>query len=95
MKQQKITQVHHINDDDLTQTILEGVEQKLNSFKENFEPKKPTEWLTRKEVCNILSISLVTVTDWSKKGIITPYRIGNRIRFKRNEIESALTRINI
>ncbi|WP_347173637.1 helix-turn-helix domain-containing protein [Polaribacter uvawellassae] len=93
MEHQKITQVHHINQEDLLQSFLSGVEQKLNSFKENFQPKKPTVWISRKEVGEILSISLVSVDAWTKKGILTAYRIGNKKRFKRTEVENALTKI--
>lgn len=91
---ENVTQVHHTSKDDLIQTILTGVEEKLNSFEKNFQPKEPTQWVTRKEVAEILSISLVTVTDWSKKGILNPFRIANRIRFKKKEVEQALTKIN-
>lgn len=93
MKQQRITQVHHINQDDLISSIASVLEEKLNSFKENFQPKKPTEWISRKEVGEILSISLVSVDIWTKKGILTAYRIGNKKRFKRTEVENALTKI--
>lgn len=93
MEQQKITQVHHVNQEDLLQSLLTGVEEKLNSFKENFQAKKPTVWISRKEVGEILSISLVSVDMWTKKNILTAYRIGNKKRFKRNEVENALTKI--
>lgn len=94
MKQQKITQVHHINQEDLLQSLLSGVEEKLNSFKDNFQTKKPTDWISRKEVGEILSISLVSVDIWTKKNILTAYRIGNKKRFKRTEVENALTKID-
>lgn len=86
------TQVHHISADELTDKILNGVESKLNEFEKNFQPKESTIWITRKEVTEILSISLQTVHEWSKKGIINPYKIGNRVRFKRLEVENALTK---
>ncbi len=93
MKHQKITQVLHTTQEDLTQSILKGVEEKLNTFKSNFQPKEPTIWLSRKDVSEFLSIAIVTVDDWTKKGILTAYRIGNKKRFKRCEVESALTEI--
>jgi len=89
-----VTQVHHISKDELINDILKGVEEKLNEFEKHFEPKKPIQWLTKKEVSNILSISIVTIDDWSKKGILNPFRVGNRIRFKRIQVEQALTQIN-
>lgn len=90
----RITQVDHYSDDELIDALLNGVDKKLKEFEKNFQPKEPTSWLTKKEVSKILSISIVTVDDWSKKGILSPFRIGNRIRFKRSDIEQALTKIN-
>lgn len=93
MEHQRITQVHHTNQEDLTASISKAVEKIFDSFKENFQPKEPTIWITRKEVGEILSISLVSVDIWTKKGILTAYRIGNKKRFKRNQVEGALTKI--
>lgn len=93
MNTQKITQVIQTTPQDLTQSILDGVEEKLNSFKEHFQPKTPTVWVSRKEVSEILSIAIVTVDDWTKKVILTAYRIGNKKRFKRNDVENALIQI--
>lgn len=89
-----VTQVHHVDADELTEQILTGVASKLKEFEKNFSPKEPTIWITRKEASKILSISLVTVSEWSKKSILKPYRIGNQIRLKRTEVEDALTKIN-
>ena len=35
--------------------------------------------LTREETAKLLSVSLVTLWDWTKKDIIPAYRIGNKI----------------
>lgn len=84
-----------ITEDELTETILNGVDQKLNIFEKKFQPKEPTQWLTRKEVSKIFSVSLVTIADWSKKGILKPFRIGNRVRFRRIDIENAPTKTRV
>ena len=47
-------------------------------------------YLTRNEVSEMLQVSLPTVHEWSKKGIIKAYRINSRLRYKRTEIEDAL-----
>tara|TARA_R110000764_G_scaffold142029_1_gene230100 strand:- start:142 stop:426 length:285 start_codon:yes stop_codon:yes gene_type:complete len=88
----KTTQVDHVSADDLTRTILDGVEQKMNAFEERLTSKKPPEFLDRKQVAKFLGISLVTVHDWSKKSILKPYKIGNRLRFKRVDIITTLER---
>ena len=94
MEQQKITQVHHINPEELTKSISTAVEKIFSKFKEHLSSKEPTEWITRKQVGETLSISLVTVDDWTKRNLLTAYRIGNKKRFKRAEVENALTKIN-
>jgi len=89
-----ITQVFGITPEELKQDILKDVKDELKSIAQNFKPKEPPEYLTRKEVAKILKISLVTVHDWNKKKILNPYRLGNLIRYKSNEIDDALIRIN-
>lgn len=51
------------------------------------------EWLTAKEVCDLLKISHTTLHDWSRKGTIKKHKIGNRIRFRHDEVLQSLTRI--
>ncbi|WP_312323434.1 helix-turn-helix domain-containing protein [Soonwooa sp.] len=57
------------------------------------EPSTPenNNLITRRETAKILGVTLPTVIDWEKKGIITGYRIGNRIRYKEAEILEAVT----
>ncbi|WP_431610881.1 helix-turn-helix domain-containing protein [Chryseobacterium sp. 'Rf worker isolate 10'] len=56
-----------------------------------FQPKEPTIYLTRNEVCKLLHIDLSTLHRWRKEGILIAYGLGNRIYFKRNEIEEFIT----
>jgi len=58
------------------------------------EPKPETELLTRLETASILGISLPTLNEWTKQGIIPGYRISSRVRYKRAEIMEAVTKIN-
>lgn len=48
------------------------------------------EYLTRKDVAKMFKISLVTVHEWSKKGILKPHKIGTRVRFKKTEVMAAI-----
>jgi len=94
MLNENVTQVHHTSKDELIHNILQGVEKKLNEFEKKFQPKEPTQWLTKKEVAAILSVSLVTIDSWGKKGVLSPFRVGNMIRFDRKQVEQSLTQIN-
>ena len=94
MEQQNITQVHNVTPQQLKESILSDVRAELQVIALNFQPKKQAEYLTRKEVAVILKVSLVTLSDWNKKGVLKPYRLGNLIRYKRSEIEESLIAIN-
>jgi excisionase family DNA binding protein len=94
MEQNNITQVHGITPQQLRENILADVRTELKEIILNFQPKKQPEYLTRKEVAKILKVSLVTLSDWNKKGVLKPYRLGNLIRYKTTEIEESLIAIN-
>jgi len=87
-----VVQLHNITPEDLKKEILEGVAKKLEELKSQLQNKEePSKYLTRKEVSEILGVSLVTIHHWCKKGILKPYYIGNRVRFKNSEIEKAFS----
>lgn len=46
--------------------------------------------LSRKETADKLKISLVTLNDWTKRGLIQSYLIGGRVLYKESEIEASL-----
>jgi len=74
--------------------IIQGLQNQLTDIKQNFEPKVPTEYLTRTEVSEMLKCDISTIHNWTKKGKLIPYGIGNRVYYKRNEVETKLKPIN-
>lgn len=58
------------------------------------EKKQPTDLLTRKQVAKMFGVTLVTVHDWTRKGLLISYKLANRVYYKREEIEQALTQIS-
>jgi hypothetical protein len=72
---------------------LDGLTANIEALKTNFQPKEPTQYLTRSQVGELLSISLPTVNEWSAKGILSAYRLANRVFYKRHEIEAAMQSI--
>lgn len=86
-----ITQLHATTPEKLTENILDGVRTQIDELKKGFRPKEPEEFLTRKETADLLKISLVCLHDWCNKGILKPYKLGNRTYFSRKElVESVL-----
>jgi excisionase family DNA binding protein len=72
---------------------LNQMRQDLAEIKKSFEPKSPTEYLTRTEVAELLKCDLSTVHNWTKKGKLVKHCIGNRAYYKRSEVESAIKEI--
>jgi excisionase family DNA binding protein len=69
------------------------IRTQLDELKNSFEPKSPTVWLTRNEVAEMLKCDISTVHNWTKKGKLKKYCIGDRAYYKRSEVESALIAI--
>lgn len=88
----KVLQIEQLNGE-LLLARFEGLSLEIQEIKKHFQPKQPTEYLSRKEVSDLFGVSLVTVNDWTQKNILKAYRIGNRVYYKRHEIEAALQEI--
>jgi len=96
MKSQ-ITTVHNISPEDFKEEIAKCVATHISVILEeivsNIQLKSNPEFITSKDACVILGVTLPTLLDWRKRKIISAYRIGNKIRFKKSEIENSLTKI--
>ncbi len=63
---------------------------KIEFEKHNQTPQPDNEYISRKTTAQILGISLPTLNDYTKKGLVPSYRIGSRIRYKKEEVFSSL-----
>ena len=93
MKKQAI-QFYEVDPEEFKKEILEGVEKLLAEFSKQFTPKEPEVWLSRKNVSELLGISLPTIHEWGKLGILKPYKIGTRVRYRQSDIEETLLNSN-
>jgi excisionase family DNA binding protein len=73
----------------LKELFLEAITELLGA---QLSPNTPEEanYLTRLEAAQLLKISLPTLHDYTKRGVISSYRIGANVRYKPAEIEEAL-----
>ena len=78
----------------LTGVILSEIDKKLNELKLQFQPKEPTEYLTRSETAKLLHVNLSTLHSWTKQGKINAFGLCGRVYYKRHEIESTLIPLN-
>lgn len=88
-----VLQLENTNALDFKNEILEGVKNVLIGFANSLQQEND-QLLTRDETAKMLSISLVTLWDWTRKDIIPAYRIGNKIRYKKSEVLKSLVQKN-
>lgn len=93
--QEMITIKIEVNGLDIT-TIAEKLDALTNALtskeaKAETSADKPEKFLTRGEVAVLLKITLPTLHDWTKKGLLKAYRIGNRIRYKEAEVMATIS----
>jgi hypothetical protein len=80
-----------INQEALSQCIRDAVRAELQQhFKTGGSPSSDSEkLLSKQELAAELGVSLVTLTDWMKKGL--PYlRLHKRVYFKKSEVLNAM-----
>jgi excisionase family DNA binding protein len=83
-------QLIQITPDELQQEIISGMRAEIDKLKKEFQPKEPTEYLTRQQVKELLNVDISTIHNWTKRGKLKSYGLGNRVYYKRSEVESGI-----
>jgi len=65
-----------------------------NEIKQITTPSTETKYIDRKEVCELLNLSLSSVDKYAREGVFPSYKIGGKVKFKKAEIEASLTNIH-
>lgn len=58
-------------------------------------PLDPFQHLKARDVCRILNISLRTLAEWQRKGIMPHIKIGRAVRYRVADLKTALERYRI
>ena len=86
-------QLIQLTPNELQNAIIEGVNIQLEKLKTHFQPKEPTELLTRSETSALLKINLTTLWNYTKQGKLISYGIGNRVYYKRAEVMQSIIKL--
>ena len=73
--------------EDIKKEIIPELKEQLCK---EFQSKEPCIYLSRQEVCEMLQVDMSTLHRWRKDGVLVAYGLGNRVYFKRNEIEELI-----
>jgi hypothetical protein len=90
----EILQIENTNTEDFKKEILNGVSDVLKEFAKNLQTQDQDALLTREETSKLLSVSLVTLWDWTRKDIIPAFKISNKVRYKKCDVLNALQQMN-
>lgn len=97
MQNQAITQnsiiLQNVTLGDIEVMITNAIDSRLKLIQPlatTQEPNTTNGLITRREAAKRLRISLVTLDNWTKMGLIKAKRIGTRIRYTPKDIEEAL-----
>lgn len=84
-----------LSTEELGQLIKKYIQEGLVDNTTEVKSEGPTSpsYLTRKEVAAILKISLPTLNQLTKTGVLVAYRIGGRVLYKEQEVAGSLTEI--
>jgi hypothetical protein len=87
-------QIIQVNPDQFRESLMESIKSQFSDLlKGNRSVQFTEEYLTRDEVSKMLKINISTVSNWSRDGILIKHCIGNRVYFKRSEIEKRILSI--
>ena len=75
--------------------LLKRIEQIIDKRFSSLSPQtqKQSEYISRKEVGKLLKLSLPTLHEYTKLGRLQSYKIGNRVLYKREEVEQSLNQV--
>lgn len=76
--------------EEMANLIADSVRKEVAAFFSELETKEKDEWLTRHEVAEIFKVNLSTIHRWSEKGILKRYGIGNKVYYKKSEVEASV-----
>jgi hypothetical protein len=91
----KRLEIEGITKDEFQEFLSKEIKAALQEQLKDLKPQQPEEkYLSRAQVCEMLGISLVTLSNWSKSGILKPRGLGNRVFYLLSDIQKKLVPIN-
>ncbi|MFH6767526.1 helix-turn-helix domain-containing protein [Gaetbulibacter aquiaggeris] len=77
--------------DEFMRRLCSKISEIIESHKQTNQ-QEPEALLTRQAAADMLQISLPTLNNWTKAGILTPRYLGRRVYYKKSEIINSLNR---
>lgn len=78
---------------DLQGYIAHAVKEQFNAIRSAEQAPDPDTRLTRKEAARYLRLSLVTLHEYTGRGIVTAYRVGARVLYLKSDLDKCLSKV--
>lgn len=85
----KIT-IIQASSEEMEEAFGKRIEVEFDKFKLHFQPKEPDDLMTRLEVAELFKCDISTIHNWTAKGKLKSYGIGNRVYYRRKEVLESL-----
>ena len=92
---EEIIQILNVTRQELVDIIKEGVKLELNRQRSIGNPLnrltitgEDTEYLTRNEVSKVLNVTVQTLNNWRREGVLNPLKIGGRVLYRKEDVYS-------
>lgn len=79
-----------VDDDHLRGIVSSCIKSEFDKIRTDFQPKQPTEYMTRQQVKEYFDVDLSTIHNWTKRGKLKAYGIAGRVYYKRAEVEESI-----
>jgi hypothetical protein len=87
--------LHYITPDKIKQIIKAVIKEELSEVRKQLEEKDSEVLMTRQETCEFLKIDSSTLWNWTNKGKIACYGIGNRRYYKKEDLLNSLVLLKV
>jgi len=89
------TLISSIPFDELLGELKQAIKQAEDARLPHAEPPAAEALLTRQQTSKLLGITLPTLGQYTRRGLIPGYRIGTRVRYKRSEVIGAMQAMEV
>ncbi|AUC82266.1 helix-turn-helix domain-containing protein [Lacinutrix sp. Bg11-31] len=86
----KTIQIQEITFEELADKVADKLLIKIKHYLNELHTNGNDAYLTRQETADFLKISLVSLWNWTNKGIVKSYSIGNKRYYNKQEILAIL-----
>ena len=85
--------ITEISLDELKSLISDSIKEHTQHLQVPEKEKDDNELIKVKDVARLYGVSNVTIHRWKNEGFLIPYKISNKIYFKKNEVIEAMKKI--